>query len=162
MCERPNVTPTMAAARMVMATATQLTTMAMRRLSFSGGVASPPNSSSSSSSWLRQSFLWWQIQKARPFYHIEHKKRIQLFGSVTVKMSTLSPRKIAAAASMSPVAAYVATASEHRRLVVGYGFPLPPLLRRLDPMLRLFLRDEESFRLWRIGAGGGTWWDPLG
>jgi hypothetical protein len=51
-----------------------------------------------------------------------------------------------AAASKSPVAANVATASEQRREVVGYGFPLPPLLFRRDPMLRL-LRREESVRL---------------
>jgi len=57
--------------------------------------------------------------------------------------------KMSATASRSPVAANSATASEHRRLVVGYT-----LLRRLEPLLSLskkmqiekFLSKENYFK----------------
>jgi len=49
MWDNPRVSPTMATASMVMATATQLTIMDIVRLSFSGGVAKSQSLSSSTS-----------------------------------------------------------------------------------------------------------------
>ena len=77
----------------------------------------------------------------RPTQETTRTNLLLSFSGGIAKPSSSSPGeslptfKISATASRSPVAANSATASEHRRLVVGYT-----LLRRLEPLLSLSTR----------------------